>query len=532
MTRLRRLLTMCAFTAAATVAIPAQPSTAGEYVIDQCSRRTTFEPARVVADWSAAGESRKYVDCSWRGGSFGLELPSAGASLRYGEFAWLRLGVPASLPGVELAGVALDFAIRANTGNLAYFEIYSEGTRYHSEPVPADHSAHPLDLPLSGGVRTVDLALYCSTAHGPTNCSWGSAFEVLRIRGARLRLVEHTPPTATVDGGSLTAGGSRSGRETLTYSASDGASGIERVEVKLGTATVARRDFRADATACPRDSWAACVRARSEVLEVDTTQVPDGAHSLTLVVTDAAGNARSVAGGSVTVANRPPAPATPSAAASPTAPQPGRAEATRIVASFAATGRSSIRARYGSRLRIAGRLSDDEGRPAADAEIEVQSRIALPSTDFAPEAVIRTDQAGAFTYDLAAGPSRVVRLVHRRAAGRTAETTLTAHVAAPLTLSARPVRLRNGRVLTLAGRLPGKPLPVRGVIVDLQVRIDGRWRSFAAIRASSTGRYRHRHRFRHVFRPARFRFRARVRRDSRYPYTTGHSRSVAIRVNP
>ena len=81
------------------------------------------------------------------------------------------------------------------------------------------------------------------------------------------------------------------------------------------------------------------------------------------------------------------------------------------------------------------------------------------------------------------------------------------------------------------GRLKGGRRPAGGVLVELQVRSRGKWRTFAQPRADGRrGAWRYQYRFETVSGGARFRFRARVRRQAGYPYATGHSRPITVRV--
>lgn len=521
-------------------ALAASPAAAGEYVVDQCSERTTGAPRSVVSEWSAAGPARKYVECGAYAGSFGLELPQAG-TLRYGTTAWLRLAAPASPASVEVARASLAYRVRPHTGNYAFLEVFSLGTRQYSERLPSDRTHSPLELAFPSGTRSFDVGIYCSTGHGAVDCNWGSAFEVLRVTSARLTLREDVAPALSVDGGSLLQPGARSGSETLAYSASDDAAGVERVAVRIGGVVAGERDLRGDPVACPRDSWSACARQRAEELAVDTTRVADGTHRLSVVATDAAGNRRIAEAGTVIVRNRPPdAPAAPSDASAPGARgAPNGDPATdgaRLTAVFEASGSASAQVRHGRSATVAGQLVDERGRPIAGALLDVSSVLATRGAEARSEGAARTDASGRFRHPLAADASRTVVVSYRareRDAQPAARADLALHVAAPVSLRARPARLRNRRVVSLSGRVAGRPMPTRGVVVDLQVRLAARWRSFAVVRTTRTGRYRHRHRFRHVTRhPARFRFRARVRRDAAYPFTSGRSRVVAVVVRP
>jgi hypothetical protein len=101
---------------------------------------------------------------------------------------------------------------------------------------------------------------------------------------------------------------------------------------------------------------------------------------------------------------------------------------------------------------------------------------------------------------------------------------------APLALLASRTRLRNGQSLSLSARLP-VAVPAGTARVAFQVLIAGRWRTFAVRPMGAGGRARVRHRFHATFRRLRYRFRAVIRGDRRFPFAAGRSRAVSVLVN-
>ena len=101
---------------------------------------------------------------------------------------------------------------------------------------------------------------------------------------------------------------------------------------------------------------------------------------------------------------------------------------------------------------------------------------------------------------------------------------------APLALLASRTRLRNGQSLSLFARLPGA-VPTGTARVAFQVLVAGRWRTFAVRPVSADGRAHVRHRFHATFRRLRYRFRAVITGDRRFPFATTRSRAIAVLVN-
>jgi hypothetical protein len=88
----------------------------------------------------------------------------------------------------------------------------------------------------------------------------------------------------------------------------------------------------------------------------------------------------------------------------------------------------------------------------------------------------------------------------------------------------------NGETMRLRGRLRGGSIPPEGKLVELQVLLRGKWRTFATTRATRRGRWRYDYRFDGTRGRQTYRFRARVPREATYPYETGVSRVVKVRV--
>ena len=205
----------------------------------------------------------------------------------------------------------------------------------------------------------------------------------------------------------------------------------------------------------------------------------------------------------------------------------------RVVLTAIANNRSStLKVKYGKRVRITGRLVNPSGSPIARAVLTVQSQTAVPGASLANAGQIVTDSDGRFSYLVPVGPSRTIRIGYRsyNADAFFADTSdVRVLVNAGVTMKATPKKVHNKHATVFTGRLLGKPLAKRGVIVDLQVFFRHAWHTFAAPRANRRGVYRFKYRF--MAGAATWRFRARVRRESSYPYELGYSQKpVRVRV--
>jgi hypothetical protein len=104
------------------------------------------------------------------------------------------------------------------------------------------------------------------------------------------------------------------------------------------------------------------------------------------------------------------------------------------------------------------------------------------------------------------------------------------NVRAPVRFKGSRRSLRDGETLVLSGRLPGRPLPSRGVLVELQGRREGGWQTFGTTRSGRRGRFSFGYTFTRTTGVQAYALRARVPRQAAYPYASGASRHVRVRV--
>lgn len=205
----------------------------------------------------------------------------------------------------------------------------------------------------------------------------------------------------------------------------------------------------------------------------------------------------------------------------------------RVVLTALANSRAStLKVKYGKRVPITGRLAGPSGEPIVGATLEIQTRTALPNAAVVNAGRVVTGADGRFKYTAPAGPSRTVRFAYRSHSADTSfvdVTDVNLLVAAGVTIKATPKRVRNRHATVFTGRLLGKPIAKRGVVVDLQVFFRHKWRTFGAPRTNRAGKYKFKYRF--MAGAATWKFRARVRRESSYPYYEGYSaKTVKVKV--
>jgi hypothetical protein len=112
-----------------------------------------------------------------------------------------------------------------------------------------------------------------------------------------------------------------------------------------------------------------------------------------------------------------------------------------------------------------------------------------------------------------------------------AESRLELTVASTTQLRVDRSRLRNGQTVTFSGPVSTLPAPPGGKLIELQVRLPGRWETFQTIRSNNeSGRWQAQYHFTRTRGVQYYRFRARLPAEGGYPFAAGVSRIVTVRV--
>jgi hypothetical protein len=190
------------------------------------------------------------------------------------------------------------------------------------------------------------------------------------------------------------------------------------------------------------------------------------------------------------------------------------------------------RVSFGHRTIARAALADEAGRPIVNAALQVLTRELRAGAEWQVLPEIRTGADGRAAVKLAAGPSRRIRIAYRAHVGDAKAVTvgkLRLDVRAGVTLKVRPKHVRSGHSIRLTGRLKAVPATRLGKVITLQARERGRWRDFKSARTGKGGRFKARYRFSSGARGT-FPIRAVARADASYPYATGRSKAVRVRV--
>jgi hypothetical protein len=375
---------------------------------------------------------------------------------------------------------------------------------------------------------------------GTTGCTLAANANVfVELYGSRITITDNTAPALSplTAGSGLLAPGTRSGDEPVTFSASDNV-GIRRAELvdvtdAANQSVVASEDYNAVAS----DAKSRCDFTRPRPcpdLTKETIAAPTaiaGKRTLLVRVTDAAGNQTVSAPFAITA--RGPVNGT------------GGGDGARLIAGFPGhtfRGRGKARKRvgvlrpsktvgWGHSARVRGILRNAAGQGIAGAELRLLVRERRLGSPYVDRGAVTTAADGRFTFRTVRGASRRFRIAYRAYpgdAGLTAKSDVTFNTKARITIHV-PRHARSRGTVRFRGSLPGRPLPPRGVTLELQAHQPGHgWRTVKTTRTRKGGLYSTRYRFNSG--RGRFSFRLRLRPNDSYPYARGTTKAVRIRV--
>src|SRR4029077_19155907 len=89
----------------------------------------------------------------------------------------------------------------------------------------------------------------------------------------------------------------------------------------------------------------------------------------------------------------------------------------------------------------------------------------------------------------------------------------------------------NGGSITFGGQVEGEPLPEKGKLVELQVRLSHEWSTFRTTRSDASGKWSIEYPFKRTCGVEEYRFRARLPGEAGYPLEPGHSPVVTVTVS-
>ena len=386
----------------------------------------------------------------------------------------------------------------------------------------------------------------CGGASGYACDEGGSegAWSLVRVRWGNFLLSNEATPTASGVSGTLLSSNVE-GTAELTMTAGDpGGPGVYLVIVQVDGKTIYSGTPNTSGGKCvPVGSSGAalmfdysqpCPASESVDLPIHTTSLPNGQHTLKVIVQDAAGNSAVVYDGSISTKQPAsnslgtlPGPGTGSSQAA-TAAAPNGTTASRTARITLGLKRRITRTYARRALRVSGRLLGSGGRPIAGAMLDVLEQVS-GSPNLSVIGHARTRANGTFIATVPGGPTRTIEIGYRAFstdASYTAVATIAETVDAGVRLSVSPRWTGSEGTITLGGTVLG-PVPAGGVVVELLVHYRGRWEPFRAPRTDSRGHFHVVYQFEGGV--GRFPFKAMVfGGQGGFPFISGESRTVDV----
>ncbi len=357
-------------------------------------------------------------------------------------------------------------------------------------------------VPLSAANRIVATHVPLDVLSLQVACVDGCDGARIDLYRSRISLDDPLAPTVTA---------SAAGDDAVIVNAADKGGGIARLTMSVDGGP---EQALAGDCAPPYTVAGPCPAQAAHAFAIDA---PDGDHSVSGTVVDAAGN--TTAWGPLSVAiHRAPAQALPLVTTVAPASPP----------QVLKLARAAIEHAPGATARLGGTLRTVAGAPVAGAQLTVSS-FDLASDDAEPRvlAPVTTDASGAFTIALKREGAQ--RVTVSSAAG--AQATATVRTQLAVTVASSRGRLVKGRLLTLRGKLRGAGASAGGTLVTIESVVNRAWQPVGSARAKADGAYAWRYRFVHLARDTIFSFRAVVERAPGWPWKSERSAPLKVRVD-
>jgi len=339
-----------------------------------------------------------------------------------------------------------------------------------------------------------------------------------------VELTDTAAPSVTGLGGTLLAGGTRRGTESLVIDGSDLGGGIREGIVRVNGAQVASAsnpacDFPANGVA--RSFHPCSATARLE-LPINTEVAPwrHGTNEVEICVRDVSFPQASANQGCATRTVEADNSCEGSAGAQASSIDAGLVREGRMVDAASVLSNESV--------PVQGTLRTSAGQPVPGGAVCVYEQVPEAGQSSELIAIAKTRSAGDFGTQLSPGPSRQVTLLYRYNNAVLAKEPLRITSTVVPELRVRPKRLPNRRFVRFLGSIPGPHADHRAI--SLQARTGKKWRTFKQLRTDTRGRFRGKYRFTQTHGSVVYTFRALVKKQGGYPYEPGASATRKVRV--
>jgi hypothetical protein len=290
-------------------AAPSAAAASGTYTVTACSptaspgawqQINTF-PGGMTSGNQCGGPSIGPLNGGDPGALYGEDLIGSTAHSPSGAQAGWSFTAPA---GTTITAVSYYRSLQTeNNGDWVAGLFAANGTALnvcHSNPNPCSSPNNQAAVTLTGlSTSGLFFGIECEPVSPDTNCLAGGTEHDAQADAysAKVTLSETATPTVSNPGGALWSGGVVWGSQPVTFSTSD-PSGISQVALDGPDGQIALQP-----QSCDYSQTQPCPQLSSGSLELNTTDLHDGAQTLTLLVTNAAGNTATVQSPTVVVDN-------------------------------------------------------------------------------------------------------------------------------------------------------------------------------------------------------------------------------------
>ncbi len=515
------------------VLMGAAPAYAGDLMVVSCVNPS--QSAAPSEGWSSSAAGGGYGSnnsTSCGPGSPMFAILSTDAAVGVGSAETLQYTPPG---GSRLVGGSIDVSMYADGGGynasgtaVAYTPNYAYDAsdvffQCASGLTPCANGTNDFTgvLGIPGGRGgSLYLSAGCGGASGYACNSGGSegAWSLVRLWWANLLLENNSSPTGSGFSGSLLEPNAH-GTAELQFTAADPGPGVYSVTLQVDGHAVYQGTPDGNGGHCVAEGSSGgalmfdyqqpCKQSESVDVPVNTTALTDGAHTLKVIVTDAAQNSSLVYDATITTANR----TTVSALlSSPIATSPGAEPTYAIVLDkhTAALGKAVRRSFAASALTFSGQLRNSAGAPAPGVTVSLLAQEGNPPTGaLVGLAHTTSNAAGEWVLHAPKGPSRLLRIVYGRAANaantgagvsisETVSPVLALHVGTP-----------GGARLVFSGKLAITPIGSPRPLVIIETLAGREWEAVGhPVRVDPNGSYRYVYRSSPLTLGRRFAFRA------------------------
>ena len=378
---------------------------------------------------------------------------------------------------------------------------------------------------LNGNSGDFSIVMTCDGSIGP--CNGGK----LAARYIAATQVDPNPPTVKSASGSLFGGGVLRGHQDLSAEAADRGGGLSKLEIWVNgipapdsliaphcsTANVKNLSYEGPAavsrTPCPSrlpGSWTLDTAAYPFQKGINSVQVCASDFS---ILTEP--NRTCSAPQQIEVDN--------------SCVESGIPGGEVISAQFAKTHKDVVTLPPGKVAKVSGEVINNAGDAISGATVCVQMQTQGSKSGLRPVGTATTDANGHFAYKVGPGPNRKILLGYRHDRFQVARS-LRFYSHAKLKLEITPGEVRNGGEIKMRGRLPGPGAAGRVAVLQASALRSNDWYTFERATTGRRGVFHAHYRFDATSVTTIYRIRAVAPRQRGWPWETGFSKPVLVKV--